>query len=48
LPGSNAGTWWRWRCAPTALTPELAARLAALTQAAGRLAPRVAPAAAVA
>ncbi len=36
LPGSATGTWWRWRCPPGALTPELAARLHAATRAAQR------------
>ncbi len=35
-PGTSAGNW-RWRLEPGALTPELAVRLRALTEASGRL-----------
>lgn len=31
LPGSPSG-WWRWRCKPGAATPQLAARLRAMTE----------------
>jgi 4-alpha-glucanotransferase len=37
VPGVQGGSW-RWRMEPGALTPALAQRLRALTEAAGRLA----------
>lgn len=43
LPGTTGGSNWRWRLEPGALTPELAARLRAAVEAAGRL-PATAPA----
>ena len=37
LPGTTGGTNWQWRLAPGQLTPELAARLRGVVEAAGRL-----------